>query len=299
MAAPRMTPTRLILSILLFAYLLGVGGYLIYSFVTETGVSGQLMDWQMRYLNSSSPRATMLGTLAVFLAGITPLFWLLLRLNKREGYVPDMSGQNPPPAFEGQLKRGLALALVVVSGAVFWVMSNGESRAAAPVRQLDLDASGQVPAATDLARIKGVLAVEQQYVLEQQWASGEVRSRTRYVPLVAQSWHPGQPIRVVLKTLQGAYYDSLRQQVYVFDTSQNFAAAFDGRLTINELPSYVRQAYTRQHLLLATPYYVLNDQAVNQGVYAPTTPYTRWLVLGFGIVCAVAVLTSKKPAIRG
>ncbi|AII52740.1 hypothetical protein [Hymenobacter sp. APR13] len=299
MAAPRLTPARLILTVLLFAYLLGVGGYLIYGFVTETGVSGWLIDWQLRYLDATRRNVTMLGNLVVFVAGIAPLFWLLMRLNQREGYVPDMSGTAPQPMQEQKMKRVMALIFLVVSGVIFWVMSSREQAgAASPVSQINLNRPGATGTGGGLARIKGELAAEHQFVLEKQRA-GETVNRTRYVPLVPASWQPGQPVTFVLKTLQAAYYDSLQQKVYLFDQDARFPVAYDGTLAPDALPTYVAQDYTRQGLTLASPYYVLDDQEVIDGSFRPANPYTRWIVLGLGIVCAVAMLTSKKPAIRG
>lgn len=245
-----------------------------------------------------------------------------MRLNRAEGFTPTFPGQplaaaGAPTAAPGApaavvrtyqeqqnalySRRGRTIAAAVcaaVTGAIFLYLSLTEAHLAAqPVHSLDLNTTGALPAGAELATVHGMLAANYGFVLEET-KYGRTESRTTYAPLLPATWEPGQPVRFVVKTKIPVYQDPATGRVFMLDSAQAFLATYDGRLSTNDLPTYVRQHYASQHLALAVPYYVLDDNEVAAG--RPTLPNrsNRWIALALGLFVAASCFWVKQPAPR-
>lgn len=323
---PPKTPARLAFTAFAMLYIFGGAAGLAYGYATDTGLSGWLMNWQMQHLGEADNRLTLAGNVAVWFLGLVPLFYALVRLNRAEGFTPTFPGQQPPAAaaapsmatpgapaaparntYQEQQnalysQRGRAIAAAVcaaVTGLVFTYFTLADAHLAAqPVHRLDLNAATvKLPAGAELAAVHGVLAANYGFVLEET-KYGRPAGRTTYAPLVPATWEPGQPVRFVVKTKIPVYQDAGTGRVFLLDSAQAFPATYDGRLSTNELPTYVSQHYASQHLALAAPYYVLDDDEVAAG--HPTLPNSsrRWTVLAMGLFVTAACFLVKQPATR-
>ena len=324
---PPKTPVRLAFTAFAMLYVFGSAAYLAYGYATDTGLSGWLMNWQMQYLDEAENSLTLIGNAVVWFLGLVPLFYALVRLNRAEGFTPTFPGQQPPAAAAAPLvaipgtpaapvrntyqeqqnalysRRGRAVAAAVcaaVTGLVFAYFTLTDAHLAAqPVHSLDLNTATAeaLPAGAELAAVHGVLAANYGFVLEET-KYGRPAGRTTYAPLLPATWEPGQPVRFVVKTKIPVYQDAGTGRVFLLDSAQAFLATYDGRLSTNDLPTYVSQHYASQHLALTAPYYVLDDDEVAAG--QPTLPNhsRRWTVLAVGLFVAVSCFLVKQPAAR-
>jgi hypothetical protein len=306
---PRQTPRRIAFTVFALVYILGGALLLAYGSYTDTGLSGWLMNQQMRYFGGADNRVTLLGNALVWAISLIPVFYGLIRLNRAEGFTPTFPGQQPPvdgqPAltyaqYQEQLysfrSRAITAAVIAVVGVgAFLYFTWDENRLVAqPIVRLDLNQAAPLPPPSELASVRGVLAANYSFVLEET-RSSRVTSITTYAPLLPNTWQPSQPVRFLVKTKIPVYQNSSTGRVFVLDSGQVFPATYDGRLSANDAPTYVLQYLAGQKLTLANPYYVLDDDEVAGGQATLPHRHYRWIALGLGLFVAVAVLLRKQP----
>ncbi|WP_046245531.1 hypothetical protein [Hymenobacter terrenus] len=317
---PPQTPVRIAFTAFAMVYLLGGAAYLAYGFATHTGLSGWLINWQMQHFDEADNSLTLVGCVLAWVLSLVPMFYGLVRLNRSEGFTPTFPGQQPaagaPAAMRGMAtpvrtyqdqqnalysRRGrtiAALVCVAVSGAAFLYLTLAEAHLAAQsVYSLDLNTKATLPAEAELATVHGVLAANYGFVLEET-KSGSTKSRTTYAPLLPANWKPGQPVRFVVKTKVPVYQNFTTGRVFFLDSAQAFPATYDGRLSRNDLPTYVSQHYAGQRLTLATPYYMLDDSEVAGGRPVLPSSSRRWIALAVGLFAAVGCFMMKQPTAR-
>lgn len=288
---PRPTPTRLVFTGFAIAYIFGAAGYLFYGFVNDTGPSGWMDTWQMEHLGTAHRSLTQVGNILLWVLGLVPIFWLLGKLNRKENFVPQM----PAPRAEWPLRSRLITAGVVlaIAGAAYtFIVQRDAHLAKQPVGQFDLSQTQTLPPDAELANVRGVVAANYSFVVVEK-GNGRTPIRNSYVPLLPASWQPSQPVRYVLKTQALAYADPRTHQVAWLDSGRAFIATYDGRLSANDLPTFVKEDYAQQNLTLASPYYVLDDEAVYDGHAVLSSELTRWMILGGGLVFAVLLVVRR------
>lgn len=303
------TPRRAALTAFALLYMTAGALYLTYGGFTDTGLSGWLMEKQMRYFGGADNRVTILGNGLAWLLSLAPLFYGLIRLNRAEGFTPAFAGQQPPvggqPALTYQQHQEniyslrnratfAALFAVVSVGAFFYLSWTDDHLAAQHVVRLNLNQTDQLLPGTELASVHGLLAANFGFALEET-KYGRVTGTTTYAPIVPKGWEPGQPVKFVVKTTIPVYQDLVARRNFFLDSGQVFSATYDGRLSTNDLPTYVSQHLASQHLTLANPYYVLDDNEVAMGHATLPDTNRRWSVLGVGLILAVVVLVRKQP----
>ena len=310
---PQQTPRRGAFTAFALVYILASALYLTYGGFTDTGLSGWLMDWQMRHFGGADNRVTILGNGLVWLISLAPVFYALMRLNRAEGFTPAFLGQQPPvggqPALTYQQHQAdiyslrnratfAALSAAVSVGAFFYLSWADDHLAAQPVVRLDLNQATRLPANTELASIHGVLAASFGFALKET-KYGRSAGTTTYAPLLPASWQPGQPVQFVVKTKVPVYQHPFTKRVFVLDSGQVFSATYDGRLSANDAPTYVSQHLAAQQLTLTNPYYVLDDQEVNNGYAVLPDADRRWLLPGCGLVLAIVMLVRNPTRAQG
>jgi hypothetical protein len=289
---PRQTPARLALTILALAYIFGGGAYFFYGYVNDTGLSGWLNTWQMQAFGEASRGLTQVGTLVAWLLGIVPFVWPLTLLNRKENFTPAAPAQYPA-VWPLRSRVISALVVVAITGGIYFYLTQRDAHLAVqPLHQFDLDQAQALPPDAELANIRGVVAVNYMFVVVEKSSSGHP-TRNSYAPMLPTNWQPGQPVRYVLKTQATAYADPRTHQVSMLDSGRAFVATYDGRLSTNDLPTFVTHSYSQQHLTLASPYYVLDDEAVYDGHAVLSSDLTRWMVLGFGLLMALMLLLRR------
>ncbi|RZK25600.1 MAG: hypothetical protein EOO63_15805, partial [Hymenobacter sp.] len=288
------SPTRVVFTVVAVAYIFGSAGYLAYSYVNDTGLSGWLDTWQMEHLGTAHRSLTQAGNILLWVLGLVPIFYLLVRLNRAENYTLAAQAQARVDAWSPSSRRIQAVVFALLTLGVFGFLSYRDAHLASqPVRSIDLNTGQALPPGTELASIRGVLAGNFGFLLEKKGSS--LTTRTLYAPILPRTWEPGQPVHYVVKTQNLSYLDPTTNRVSMLDSGQAFMAVYDGRLSTNDLPTYVAQSYAEQQLTLATPYYVLDYQEVSYGRATLPNGYTRWLVLAIGLFISVYVLVAPKP----
>lgn len=306
---PRQTPRRIAFTVFALVYILGGALLLAYGSFTDTGLSGWLMNQQMRYFGGADSRVTLIGNALVWIVSIVPVFYGLIRLNQAEGFTPTFPGQQPPVGGQSALSyqqqqarmysprnRAVlaALFLALGGGAYLYFRLADAHLAAQPVVPLDLNRGDQLPSGTELASVRGLLAANFGFALEET-KYGRATGTTIYAPLLPESWEPGQPVKFVVKTKIPVYQDLALRRVFYLDSGQVFPAIYDGRLSTNDLPTYVSQHLASQRLTLANPHYIIDDQEVAMGHATLPNESRRWVALGLGVLVAVVVLVQKQP----
>ncbi len=289
--------------------MLGGALFLAYGSYTHTGLSGWLMNQQMRYFGGADSRVTLLGNALAWVLSLVPVFYGLIRLNRAEGFTPAFPGQQPagggqPARTYAQqqeqlysLRSRVMMAAVMVAAGIgaFLYFTWADNRLAAlPVARIDLNHAAPLPPGTELAAVRGMLAANYRFVVEET-RSSRVTSITTYAPLLPADWAPGQPVRFLVKTRTPVYQNPATGRVFVLDSGQVFPATYDGRLSANDAPTYVSEYLAGQHLTLAAPYYVLDDEEMAGGHVTLPHAYYRWLALGLGLFVALGVLARKQP----
>ena len=306
---PRQTPRRIAFTVFALAYMLGGALLLAYGSYTDTGLGGWLMNQQMRYFGSADNRLTLLGNALVWALSLVPVFYGLIRLNRAEGFTPTFPGQQPPaggqPALtyaqhQAQLysPRSRAITALMIAavgvGAFLYFTWAERHLVEQPVVRLNLNQAAPMPAHPELASVRGVLAANYRFVVEET-RSSRVVNTTTYAPLLPATWKPGQPVHFLVKTSIPVYQNPSTGRVFLLDSGQVFPATYDGRLSANDAPTYVLQYLKEQQLTLAAPYYVLDDDEMAGGNLTLPNRHYRWLALGLGLFVALAVLLRKQP----
>ena len=293
---PPQTPRRIAFTVFALFYVFGMAGYLAYSYSTQTGLSGWLMNWQLRTFSEAHSSLTQAALIVVWIVGLVPIFYLLMRLNKAENFVPAQHQAEFNKA--AYTPRGRALTALLIAGvtaAIFgYLLFKQQHLTSQRLQQLDLNTDASLPAGVELASMHGTLAAEYAYLLEEV-KYGRKTGSIYYVPLVPATWQPGQPVRVVVKTRVPVYQNLALRRVYFIDSARAFSATYDGRLHANDVPTFVREHLASQQITLADPCYVLDDEEVINGQMNEAQLVNPWLVLGIGLVVALSTFIRKQP----
>ncbi len=88
---PHQTPRRVAFTTFALLYMTAGALYLTYCSYTDTGLSGWLMNLQMRYFGGADNRVTLLGNGLAWLLSVAPIFYGLVRLNRAEGFLSEVA----------------------------------------------------------------------------------------------------------------------------------------------------------------------------------------------------------------
>ena len=295
---PPQTPRRIAFTVFALLYIFGLAAYFAYGNSTDTGLSGWLMNWQLQTFSEAHIGLTRAALIVIWLVCMVPMLYLLMLLNKAENFVPAQHHANfNKAAYSRRGRVQAALLIGAATAAVFGYLRVKQNHLAGQrLHQLSLDVTPGLPAGAELASIQGTLAAEFACSLEEV-EYGRKTGSTYYAPLVPTSWQPDQPVRIVVKTRVPVYQNQVLQRVYFIDSARAFSATYDGRLHAGDLPTFVRQHLTTQHLTLADPCYVLDDEEVINGQVNEAQVTNPWMVLAFGAVMALMTFFRKTPAV--
>ena len=293
---PPPTPRRIALTVVALLYIFGVAAYFAYGYVTDTGLSGWLVNWQLRHFSEAHSSFTQFALLVLWLLGLAPFLFALARLNKAENYVPAQTyAQHQAASYSPRNRKLGAVTVVGLTAATFAYLTVSQGHLASQtLHQINLNATAELPPDAELANVHGTMAANYGYSIEE-IKYGRKEGSTYYVPLLPATWQPGEPVRVVVKTRIPVYQNTILNRVFFIDSAQAFSATYDGRLHADDVPTYVRQHLASQGLALANPCYTLDDEAVANGEPTQAGVTNRWLVLGIGLLVALTVLFRKQP----
>jgi len=298
-----------ILFVVFVVYLVIGGGYALYSAITETGLFGLLVDVQFRLFQKAEMELTFALTVLIALTPAIPLGTYLrkkgYRLGAKTVRVVSPDGRSAlvytpvderPPKLMWLLLIGIApfLISVVIYGYVTVVDANNTKR---PIYQMDLNRSAELPASNaKFVELSGMCQQDLKYVVEDQ--SGLTR-RYAYTPLTPSGWTPNTPVKYFLyfetdgdtETIPGSFNpDTGRYDVP--PSKGAYRTTFDGQLTPNALPTYVKNAYERKGITVADTSYTLTlmGRFDNNRVASEYSSQMYYLIPVFGGVVSAIVL---------
>jgi hypothetical protein len=283
----------------LFAYLIAAGAYVAYSVITQTGLGGYLMDWQLTHFGVAYEKLTFFAGFLLFLLPAAPVFNYIKR-NELRGKVLAASGNSqligtPIGKSRGLTWRGLlilaAVPTVIAVIAYFIVMYIDRTDQQRQIYKINLNQSQELTASdVKFVELTGVYQADYQYQLE---TKGAINRSNKYVPLTNADWNAKQPIKYFLysDTNYNGYIDPQTQQIAVLPNRGTVAGTFSGKLTQDSSPTFVRNEFTRKGLAIASPHYVL-ERTNNFGdkINSAAQSQMYWLIPVLGVCLSLAIL---------
>lgn len=238
-----------LITILGMAYILGVIGYAIYGWETGTGLSGILMEYQMRFVGSASMTITMLATMAVAAipAVVVGLIWGARA--KPGAFEPVTPARPMSTSSKWLLVTGIAIVAGLIPGAVYlWLEKTDAEDQKRTVYQMDFRKPTGAPAAdAKFAQISGYRVLKQQYRFSSSSSRGS-KSTKIFVPLVPAGWTPDQPV------------------VY-FYTGQitRMPDPLPVQLEATPMPVFAKSKFEQAGVKVAAQHYLLKDASIAEG----------------------------------
>jgi hypothetical protein len=265
-----------------WTYLAIAGGYLIYGYVTKSGLYALLIDAQLRWFGKAQVEVAIFVPFIVLLLPVAPLA-SYVRKKERSEQLRDpnaaaaiAAGLTGPAASPEKRSYwvwigafGLAPFLISLV-AYFYVTAVDASDQKQPIYHMDLAASSDLPAPdAKFIEIAGVLQQDSDYKITEESA---MKSTHRYAPLTDAAWTADRPVKFFLylksegdKGISIGHFDKKTGRFDVMPPRGPYNSTFGGQLSQNNLPGYVKSAFERRGIKLADPYYVLDWQGDLEG----------------------------------
>ncbi|MGH9821802.1 MAG: hypothetical protein ACREDR_00865 [Blastocatellia bacterium] len=258
-----------------WVYIAILGGYILYSYATKSGLYALLIDEQLK----------LFGKAEVELAIFIPFIVLMLPVAGLASYVrrQERLEQLRDPKTAAALAAGLRgpavkpekpaywlwiggaalLPFLISLGAYFYMTAVDAADQSRSIYHMDLAKSSDLPGAdVKFLEIAGVFQKDSEYNLVED-TSG-MKSRDAYGPLTDPNWTPAQPVQYFLylksQGEQGiaiGHYNQQKGRFEVMPPSGPFNSTFGGQLSRNSLPEYVKSAFGRRGIRATDPYYVV------------------------------------------
>jgi hypothetical protein len=259
-----------------WVYIAIAGGYLIYGYLTGSGLYALLIDQQLKWFGKARVE---LAVFVPFIVLLLPVLPLATYIRKRE-----MLGRLDDPRAAGAMAAGFRGPALGPEKASYWIRVGAFALAPflisvvayvyvtavdanvqkQPIYSMDLAASSDLPAGNPkFIEISGVLQQDSDYNLTED--SSGMKTRNRYAPLTDAKWTPDQPVKYFLHLKsqggQGISIGHLDEKTGRFDVMPPrgpYNNTFGGQLSENGLPDYVKSAFERRGMKITDRYYVLD-----------------------------------------
>lgn len=284
-----------------------VFAYVVYSTIMQTGLSGAVMDWQMRQSGAAYEKPTALGEILVLcIPAFIALKYAQRREQIQESLNPQLAQERAARAQSNVWKTILILGAapaVISLLAYFYVMHVDRTDQQREIYRVDLSKSDAAPPSADakFVELTGTYQADYPYILVETRGSTS-RKETMYVPLTEPGWNANQPVKYFMIVGFNGYIDPQTQKFSVLPTRGTFAGTFDGTISQDALPTFVRNEYERKGLKIASPHYVLTRTNNFEGgkIKSRADSQMYWLipVLGFGMSAAILVVGGLGLLIR-
>lgn len=280
-------------------YFVAVFVYLIYCFITRSGLFGSVIGLLLDRFGEADLNIAALISMLILIVPAAILMGIL----RRVGVMAPPQPRTVTPRRGALLRQWLTLFVIalLVAGlsvaAYFIVNQINREDQTRTIYALNLDRTVVLPASdVKFIAITGTLQFDYAYQLETTTA-GDTTTEN-FIPLTAARWKTNQPITYFINTsLNGITTD---KGFALFPDSGPFAGVFEGQLSQNSLPSFVAQKYEQSGLSLAKTYYVLNHQPFYQGkVGNDSATYILIPVIGIGLGVAILLGGTFGILIRG
>jgi hypothetical protein len=263
------------LKILFWVYLAIVGGYLIYGYITKTGLYALLIDEQLKRFGQADTRIALFVPLIALLLPMAPVA-KYIRTKEVEARMDAAGIQGssrhrtnyPPPTQEKRSQWvwvGIfaALPLLISVGAYFYLTAVDSADQSRQVYHLDLASSADLPVGdVKFIEIAGVLQQDSGYRLTETLSG--MKSGHSYTPVTGPMWNPSEPVKYLLylksdgaDRIAIGHFDKQTGRYDVMPARGPYNSVFGGELSKNSLPDYVKSALDRRGIKTTDPYYVL------------------------------------------
>jgi len=252
------------------------GCYIIYCYVTKTGLYALMIDEQLRLFGKAEVNIAIFLPLIMLMLPVVPLASYvrkkerLERLQDTNSSAAIEAGLTGPAAVPEKRSYWIwisAFALVpflISLAAYFYMSATDASDQKQPLYHLDLARSSDLPARDiKFIEISGVLQQDSEYGLTED-TSG-IKSSNRYVPLTDTAWTPDRPVKFFLylksqgdQRIAIGHLNKKTGRFEVMPPRGSYDSTFGGQLSQNSLPDYVKSAFERRGIRIAERYYVLD-----------------------------------------
>jgi hypothetical protein len=264
------------LKIVCIAYMVIIGGYVLYGAVAKTGLYALLIDEQLKRFGKADDRIAIWIPFIVLLLPIAPLAEYvrkkerLARIQRAGGAGVGPHGAANLSTVPEQRTRWVWIAIVALAPflisvvAYFFVTAEDITDQTRATYHMDLARSADLPAGdVKFIEIAGVLQQDSGYFLTEEIAGN--KTGNSYAPLTNASWNTSQPVKYILHIespgggrISIGHFDKQTGRYDVIPPKGAFNSSFGGQLSKNGLADYVKSGLERQGIRTTDPYYVLD-----------------------------------------
>ena len=294
------------LKMISIAYMVIVGGYILYGFIFKTGLYALMVDEQLKRFGRADDRLAVFIPFIILLLPVAPLTQYVRRQERlarlQKGQSPhSASGSDTSMAKRPQWAWIIALSVapfLISLVAYLYVTAVNVTDQSRAMYHMDLAKNSDVPAGdVKFIEISGVLQQDSEYFLTEE-ISG-MKTGQSYRPLTDTAWNPSQPVKYILHVqseggsrVSISHYDKQTGKLDFPPPTGPFKSTFGGQLSKDGLPDYVKSGLERKGIKTTEPYYVLDWRGdMNVPMASSYNSQMYYLIPFLGAFFSVVVLT--------
>jgi len=276
----------------------------------QNGLCGFLLDLQLRLFGVALMGATAVSAFGILLI---PSVYISRYVKQQEilttGKASPDWRKTPLTSWNQVLIIGLAPAAIAL--AIYFILDRIDQKdQQREIIKIDMiRAPAIVSDDVKFVQLTGQIQLDYQYSLknETQGGSSSVRTNT-YIPLTSPDWSPKKPIRYFIDTTFMGYDDPKSNLPAFFPDHGIVTTTFDGKLSRDALPTFVKNEFQRKGLVVESPYFVLQRMSFDNGRVPSSAQKEKYYLipyLGIGvsvvllIALSASLLVNKKRGIGG
>jgi hypothetical protein len=297
------------LKAIFWVYLAIISAYLIYGYITGSGLYALVIDQQLKWFGKAR---TDIAFFVPFIVLLVPVLPLASYIRKKE-MLERLDDPRAAAAIAARVRGPVlgpekgsywiwigvsALAPFLISAIAYvYLTAVDASDQKQPIYSMDLAASSDLPAGNPkFIEISGVLQQDSDYNLTED--SSGMKARNRYAPLTDAKWTPDQPVKYFLHLKsqgdQGISIGHMDKKTGRFDVMPPrgpYNSTFGGQLSENGLPDYVKSAFERRGMKITDRYYVLDWKGdLAAGISSKYSSQMYYLIPVLGAFFSMVVL---------
>jgi hypothetical protein len=244
--------------LLFVLWLVGGGLYILYAWMTYSGLYRWVAEWEMAQWGSYEIEGTVIGLFVALIVPAAVLAFIAKAFGRADAGVAFTAALGKPAVGKRQASPRLfallgLIGLAVAAGAG-WL---GYHKSQQPVTFEAVNlADSRAPQSTHV-EMTGVARTD--LIVQFEETINGNKSVTTYLPLTAPDWQEGQPITYFLRPAVNAIAGPNGYQMLDSNTAP-FALTLKGVLFRNDLPGAVQAEYEKHGFALASPSYVLDTK---------------------------------------
>jgi hypothetical protein len=283
---------------LFYGYLIAAFAYAMYGSFAQTGLAGYFMNLQMDLMGRAYLKlSAMLAVLVLFLPAYPVSAYLrsIGVFGKDEAVLGLQAQKAPegkrPPVALRTITLWALVPSVIATPAYFIAKFQSDQDQQRTIASLDLESdAGTPPADAKFVELKSAMQMAYRYQVKES-RSYSSSARHTYAPLTSSGWNTGQPVVYFINTTIDEGWNANPRNPR--GASRNLVVdRFQGKLVQDGLPTFVRTAYEKEGIKIATPHYVLERMHFHDGKIpnaADRQQYHLIWILGLGASAAIFV----------